>query len=156
MANEFHFAVYESLSLELDPAFHTVDNIFKAAQWNEEITILLPFYMYCFHPTVWQIYSKCSDYYYVHHLNAAMTAALELFSMETDQEMKDFFIKASANQAAADPGNLSVSLRAAALWYKHQSLQKRAAFLTSNRPINENVYYQVINKMIKQNNKNLV
>lgn len=157
MTYQLKHAVFNELTSKLHGSNHTVEDILLEGCYNEEITTLLPFYMYYFHPQTWLYYSKYSKYYYINALNASMDAALSSSTFYSDIKIKEFFSTANAsNPIFTKSSSLSVSLRTLALWYTYKKLQRKVYGTSSNEGTNNRIYFKMIQIIIENNNKNLL
>lgn len=157
MTYQLKHAIFDELTSKLRGSTYSAEDILLEGCYNEEITSLLPFYMYYFHPQKWLLYSKYSDYYYVNNLNTSMVLALASSTFHTDLKIKKFFTIAEAsNPTYSDHKSLSVTLRTIALWYTYKKIQRKVYGASSNEGTSNRVYFKMIQTVIENNNKNLL
>lgn len=159
MTYQLKHAVFDELTFKLNGTSHfpSAEDILLEGCYNEEITTLLPFYMYYFHPQKWLLYSKYSNYYYINELNTSMVAALSNSTLLTDTPIQNFFSNAEAsNPIAANHSSLPVALRTLDLWHTYKKLQRKVYGVYSNEKTSNRLYFKMMEAVIKRNNQHLL
>lgn len=92
MKYEMKDAVYEEMMKHMDQKDpSSVEDFVQQAAEDFEMALLLPFYMYYYHPHEWQNYSLFADNPLPKTLNCAAYIALDAPVLNVDPKLKCFF-----------------------------------------------------------------
>ncbi|SDW06755.1 hypothetical protein SAMN05421781_0328 [Marinococcus luteus] len=131
MKYEMKHAVFEEMFQATDGRIPTeTEALIKSAHQSKEVALILPFYMYCFHPHEWKEYTLVTDDPLLSTLNYAAHIALDAPTLYADKQIKRFFYGAASLTSAPESHQTAMPLEdwTYYLFRKYHRLYERTRF----------------------------